>query len=163
LNACLKTNSIFFFDSAEFERIIGYYIDHGKVNLAKKAIELALDQHPDILNIRVLKAELLIIEDKFSEALKLLDELVLLEPNNEEIYIQKALLNSKQDHHEEAIQLLEWALSLSEEKENIDILNLIGMEYLYLENFEKALDYFKICFEYRTRRSNNALQYCVLL
>jgi tetratricopeptide (TPR) repeat protein len=141
----LKTNSIFFFDSAEFERIIGYYIDHGKVNLAKKAIELALDQHPDIVNIRVLKAELLIMEDKFSEALKLLDELVSLEPNNEEIYIQKALLNSKQDHHEEAILLLEWALTLSEENENIDILNLIGMEYLYLENFEKALEYFKIC------------------
>lgn len=141
----LKTNSIYFFDSVEFEKIIAYYIDHAKLNLAKKAIELALSQHSDIVNIRVLKAELLILEDKFSEAIKLLDELENLEPNNEEIYIQKALLLSKQDQHLEAINLLEFALKISEEKNNIDILSLIGMEYLYLEKFEKAIFYFKGC------------------
>lgn len=141
----LKTNSIYFFDSVEFERIIAYYIDHAKLNLAKKAIELALSQHSDIVNIRVLKAELLILEDKFSEAIKLLDELEILEPNNEEIYIQKALLFSKQNKHIEAINLLEFALKITDEKKNLDILSLIGMEYLYLEKFEKAMLYFKGC------------------
>ena len=32
----LKTNSVFFFDSIEFERIIEYYLELAKISLAKK-------------------------------------------------------------------------------------------------------------------------------
>jgi len=158
----LKTNSIFFFDSAEFEKIIGYYIDNGKLNLAKKAIELALSQHPGIVDIRILKAEVLILEQKFGEAIKLLDELEVIEPNNEEIYIQKALLLSKQDRHEEAIEFLETALYISEDGENMDILTLIGMENLYLENFSKAIVYFKECLQIEPEDQTNLFNivYC---
>lgn len=42
----LKTNKVLFFDSEEFEDIILHYLDTGKVNLAKKALKLALEQHP---------------------------------------------------------------------------------------------------------------------
>ena len=63
----LKTNSVYFFDSAEFDRIVKYYIDNGRINLAKKAISLGLEQHPDIIDLRLLKAELLIIEEKYSD------------------------------------------------------------------------------------------------
>lgn len=141
----LKTNSVFFFDSAEFERIIIYYIDNGKTGLAKKAIELALEQHPDNVDLRIFKAELFILEEKFVEAQHLLDELELIEPQNEEIYIQKASLYSKQHKHSEAIELLELALEITENEDNIDILHLIGMEYLFLEDFSNALNYFKEC------------------
>ena len=34
----LKTNSLLFFDSEEFENIIHHYLNNGKVALAKKAI-----------------------------------------------------------------------------------------------------------------------------
>ncbi len=143
----LKTNAVFFFDSSEFEKIIVYYIDNGKLNLAKKAIELALDQHPEIIAIRTLKAELLIIEDKFNEAEKLLNELEHFEPTNIEIYIQKALLFSKQDKHTEAIQIFEFALQLTDDGSDLEVFSLMGMEYLYLENFEKALIYFNKCLD----------------
>lgn len=142
----LRTNANYFFDSAEFERIIKYYIDSGKINLANKAIALALQQHPTTSGLRLLKAELLIIEEKFSVALKLLNEVEALEPTNEEVFIQKALLLSKKEKHQEAIQLLKKALEFSEE-DSIDILSLIGMEYLFLEDFERALLYFKNCLE----------------
>ena len=46
----LKTNRILFFDSNEFENIISYYLENGKINLAKKAIKLGLEQHPDSSN-----------------------------------------------------------------------------------------------------------------
>ena len=36
----LKTNNVLFFDSEEFEEIIHYYLNQGKVALAKKAIKL---------------------------------------------------------------------------------------------------------------------------
>lgn len=142
----LKTDAIYFFDSTEFERIIKYYIDSGKINLANKAITLGLQQHPATSGLRLLKAEMLIIEDKFAEALRLLNEVEALEPTNEEVFIQKALLLSKKEKHEEAIQLLKKVLEFSEE-DNLDVLSLIGMEYLFLEDFERALLYFKNCLE----------------
>ena len=43
----MKTNSVYFFDSNEFENIIHYYLENGKVSLAKKAIKLGLSQHPN--------------------------------------------------------------------------------------------------------------------
>ena len=49
----LKTNNVFFFDSNEFENIIHHYLEIGKVALAKKAINLGLDQHPSSINLRL--------------------------------------------------------------------------------------------------------------
>ena len=142
----LRTDSVYFFDSAEFERIIHFYIDSGKTNLAKKAIVLGLNQHPDTIGLRLLKAEVLILEENFTDALQLLDEIEALEPTNEEVFIQKAMLLSKQEHHQDSIDLLEKALEYSEDA-NLDVLSLIAMEYLFLEEFERALLYFRNCLE----------------
>ncbi len=142
----LKTDSVYFFDSAEFERIIHYYIDNGKNNLAKKAIALGLEQHPDTVGLRLLKAELYILEENFEEALVLLNEVEALEPGNEEMYIQKAMLLSKQEQHHEAINLLNKALEIQEET-TVDVLSLIAMEFLFLEDFERAILYFRNCLE----------------
>ena len=142
----LKTNAVYFFDSAEFERIIQYYIDSGKVNLAQKAIALGLQQHPDTIGLRLLKAELLILEDKLDTAHDILNEIEALEPSNEEVFIQKAALLSKKNQHTKAIELLKNALEVSEDT-SLELLSMIGMEYLFLENFEKALLYFRNCIE----------------
>ena len=91
----LKTNRILFFDSNEFENIISYYLENGKINLAKKAIKLALEQHPASTNLTLFKIEILIFENKLEKAERLLDELIFSEPSNEEIYIQKANIYSK--------------------------------------------------------------------
>lgn len=144
----LKTNDVLFFDSVEFENIIHHYLENGKISLAKKAIKLGLQQHPTSINLRLFKIEILVIENKFDEADIILDELHALEPNNEEIYIQKANVLSKQDLHEQAINALLLALDLSNSPEGeSDLFGLIGMEYLFLDQFENALIYFKKCLE----------------
>ncbi len=142
----LRTDTVYFFDSSEFERIIKYYIDSGRINLAKKAISLSLEQHPDANGLHLLKAELLTMEEKFTDALQLLDKVEAIEPTNDEVFVQKGLLLSKQKKHNKAIDLFIKALELSEE-DNVDILSLIGMEYLFLEDFESALSFFKNCLE----------------
>jgi tetratricopeptide (TPR) repeat protein len=139
----LKTNSVYFFDSAEFEEIIQYYIDSGKNALAKKAINLGLKQHPDSVMLKLLKAELLIFDDELAAATTLLKELQAIEPNNEEIYIQQASIFSKKDDHKNAIKVLEIALKISEDE--ADIFSMIGMEYLYLDDFNKARENFIKC------------------
>ncbi|MDO1500025.1 tetratricopeptide repeat protein [Winogradskyella maritima] len=144
----LKTNDVLFFDSGEFESIIHHYLENGKVALAKKAIKMGLQQHPTSINLQLFKIEIFVLENKFDEANALLDELYNLEPGNEEIFIQKANVLSKQDLHEEAIRILLMALDLSENPdEDSDIFALIGMEYLFLDQFENALLYFRKCID----------------
>jgi tetratricopeptide (TPR) repeat protein len=141
----LKTNHVLFFDSEEFENIIHHYLNQGKIALAKKAIKLGLEQHPTSINLRLFKVEIFVFEDKFIQADNLLNELYTLDPKNEEIYIQKANIYSKQDNHLKAIEVLKQALQLTDDV--IDLYSLIGMEYLFLDKFEDAKTFFMKCLE----------------
>ncbi|WP_407556283.1 tetratricopeptide repeat protein [Winogradskyella sp. 4-2091] len=144
----LKTNDILFFDSNEFENIIHHYLENGKIALSKRAIKLGLEQHPTSINLRLFQVEIMVIENKFSEADDLLDKLHNLEPTNEEIYIQKANVLSKQDEHQKAIDTLLIAIEISNTpSDDADLYALVGMEYLFLDKFDKAIIYFKKCLE----------------
>jgi tetratricopeptide (TPR) repeat protein len=142
----LKTNNVLFFDSGEFENIIFHYLEIGKIALAKKAIKLGLEQHPTSVNLKLFQVEIYVLEDKLQMADKMLDALYLLEPTNEEVYIQKASILSKRDEHQKAIDTLMIALKLIEEEDDeADLYALIGMEYLFLDQFENAKNYFIKC------------------
>ncbi|MDT0649922.1 tetratricopeptide repeat protein [Autumnicola edwardsiae] len=141
----LKTNDVLFFDSNEFENIIHHYLENGKIALAKKAVKLGLAQHPTSTNLKLFKVEILVFEDKLDLADGLLNELQDLEASNEEVYIQKAQILSKRDRHEAAINALEMALEIT--LDEADVHSLIGMEYLFLEDFENAKYSFMKCLE----------------
>ncbi len=141
----LKTNKVFFFDSEEFEEIILHYLDIGKATLAKRALKLGLDQHPKSTGLKLVQVEMLVYDDKLDAADKLLNELFAIEPNNEEIFIQKANIFSKRDLHEKAVEMLEIALKYTDDY--ADVYNLIGMEYLFMDNLELAKDNFIKCLE----------------
>jgi len=141
----LKTNKVLFFDSEEFEEIILHYIDSGKTSLAKKALKLALEQHPKSTGLKLVQVEMLVYEDQLDLADKMLNELYAIEPNNEEIYIQKANICSKRDQHEKAVELLKIALKYTDDY--ADVYNLIGMEYLFMDNLEMAKESFIKCLE----------------
>ena len=141
----LKTNSVLFFDSNEFEEIIHHYLENGKMALAKKATKLGLEQHPTSINLRLFQVEMYVFENELEIADKLLDELSQIEQSNEEIFIQKANILSRKDQHKSAIEMLEKALELTEDES--DVFSLIGMEYLFLEDFENSKYYFMKCLE----------------
>jgi len=141
----LKTNKVLFFDSEEFEEIILHYLDMGKAALAKKALKLALEQHPKSTGLKLVQVEMLVYEDKLEQAEKLLNELYAIEPTNKEIYIQKANIYSKRDNHEKAVELLQIALKYTDDF--ADVYNLIGMEHLFMDNLELAKHNFMKCLE----------------
>ncbi|UPT69726.1 MAG: tetratricopeptide repeat protein [Flavobacterium sp. JAD_PAG50586_2] len=141
----LKTNKVLFFDSEEFEEIILHYLDMGKATLAKKALKLGLEQHPKSTGLKLVQVEMLVYDDKLDQAEKLLNELYAIEPTNEEIFIQKANIYSKRDDHEKAVGFLKTALKYTEDL--ADVYNLIGMEYLFMDNLESAKENFIKCLE----------------
>lgn len=139
----LKTNAIYFFDLVEFEEIIVHYLDAGKHALAKKAVKLGLQQHPASVDLKLLQVEIYVFEDELVKAELLLKIIERLEPNNDEVFIQKATINSKKGKHKVAIELLKKALSFTDDK--VDVWSLLGMEFLYLDNFRDARLTFQKC------------------
>ena len=139
----LKTDDVYFFDSEDFEDIIHYYLNNGKISLAKKAIKIGLQQHPESMELKLLDVEVLVFENNLEMAEKILDNLQLLDSTNEEIYIQRANIYSKKDNHEAAVVLLNKALEMTEE--SFDIYALLGMEYLFMDDFERAKTHFMKC------------------
>ncbi len=141
----LKTNKVFFFDSEEFEDIVLHYMDTGRTNLAKKALRLGLEQHPKSTGLKLVHVELLIYDDKIDQAEKILNEIALLEPTNEEVFIQRANICSKRDQHEKAIEHLRIALKYTDDE--ADVYSMIGMEYLFMDNLELAKENFILCLD----------------
>ncbi|MFT6799375.1 MAG: tetratricopeptide (TPR) repeat protein [Nonlabens sp.] len=141
----LKSNEVGFFDSDEFDQIIEHYLEEGKMALARKAISLGISQHPTAVNLKLFKAEVYIFDDQFSQAEQVLNELFKIEPQNSEIYIQKANIFSKTERHDKAIELLKTALDLT--LDQADVYNLIGMEFLFIEDYSNAKVNFMKCLE----------------
>ena len=137
----LKTNSVFYFDSSDFINISHHYIDHANYKLADQAIKMGLNQHPDNVDLMLLNSELLIFNSKYDAAIDVLNFVEEIEPENREVYLQKATIYSKNNLSEEAIQILKNALTLIDDK--IDIWNMIAIEFLLIEDFESAIPFFK--------------------
>lgn len=141
----LKTNSVYFFDLVEFEEIILHYLDTGKHSLAKKAVKLGLEQHPTSVDLKLLQVEILIFDNKLDLAAQLVKKLEAIAPNNDEVYIQKATILSKEGAHQEAIENLK--IALTHTSDQVDVWSLMGMEYLYLDDFENARLNFAKCID----------------
>lgn len=145
----LKTDDVYFFDAEDFEEIIHHYLNNGKIFLGKKAIQIGLEQHPNSLELKLLQVEVLTFEDKYEAAERLLDEIQNIDVHNEEIYIQRANIQSKQDNHQEAVNLLLEALHLTDN--SFDIHSLLGMEYLFMDDYERAKSSFMKCVDFDDR------------
>lgn len=139
----LKTDDVYFFDAEDFEDIIHHYLNNGKVSLAKKAIKIGLQQHPNNIELKLLNVEVHVFENNLDLAEQQLNSLQLLDSNNEEIYIQRANIYSKKDNHEAAVELLKKALTLTDN--DFDIYSLLGMEYLFMDDYQMAKENFMKC------------------
>src|SRR5690606_19359015 len=74
-----------------------------------------------------------------------LNKLYELEPSNEEVFIQKANIFSKKNNHSQAIKMLQTVLEMTSDA--TDVFALLGMEYLFIEDYENAKYNFMKCLE----------------
>tara|TARA_B100000674_G_C37944370_1_gene964161 strand:- start:955 stop:2271 length:1317 start_codon:yes stop_codon:yes gene_type:complete len=142
----LKTNSVFYFDSNDFINISHHYIDQANYKLAGRAVKMGLNQHPNNIDLMLINSELLIFNSKYDDAYEILNFVQEIDPENREVYLQKATIYSKNNLSEEAIDILKSALSFIDDK--IDIWNMIAMEFLLIEDFDSAIPFFKKCLDY---------------
>ncbi|HFX18126.1 MAG TPA: tetratricopeptide repeat protein [Flavobacteriales bacterium] len=137
--AMLKTNENYFFDLEDFLDIIDEYITLGNLNMAQKAIEIGLQQHPENFDIQLYQAELHSLNDRLEAAESLLMHLENINPNRTEIPMLRAEIYSRKHLHKKAIEALKQALDLQGHDPG-EIYELMTVEFLYLDDYQSALD-----------------------
>ena len=131
-----------YFDAEEFELIIDYYIQNNNLKRSRQAVDLALAQHPDDVNLIIKNARQFLVENDPKKAMDLLDQ---IEPNDEEpdYYLTLGSCYSALGKHQKAIDVYNKALSYFDEDEKEDLYQAIGFEYQCLGFFTKAIEFYK--------------------
>ncbi len=137
----LKTDSVYFFDSDEYVFISQYYLDNGQFSKAENALNMGLEQYPDNIPLQIVHSEILILKDKNEQALQILESARLIEPENPELLYQLASVFSKTGNHQEAIHILK-SIPGSDDISYADITSMLGNEYLILEQYSEAAEFF---------------------
>lgn len=136
----LKNKKKYFFDVFEFENIIDYYIDSEKSNNALKAITLASEQHPTSIIIQLKKAQVLIDRGQAAQALKIIDQLELIESSNIDIFLVKGAAFNALNRYSESERAFDTAVSLAFE-EKIDVLQSVASAFEEAGKYQISLKY----------------------
>ena len=131
-----------YFDAEEFEMIIDYYMQNNNLKRSRQAVDLALAQHPDDINLKIKNARQFLVENDPKKAFDLLDQ---LEINDEEpdYYLTLGSCYAALGKHQKAIDTYTAALSYFDEDEKGELYHAIGFEYQNLGALNKAIEYYK--------------------
>ena len=117
-------NSHSFIEEEAFEKIIDYYQEKEDWSKAMEAAEIAAEQFPYSSALLIKKADILLANRRYQEALEILDQASILDGSDINLYILKTDAYLALDQQEKAVVLLEEALALFEgEKESNCYLN----------------------------------------
>lgn len=136
-----------FLEEESFEKIIDYFQEKEDLVRAREAVEMALERYPFSAPLLVRKADLMLAERRYEEALEVLDGAMLLDSNDINVYILKTDAFLALDETAKAVQLLEEALAKFEGEERVDLLFELADVYDDYEDFDKVFDCLKLILE----------------
>ncbi len=136
-----------FLEEDAFEQIIAYYDDKDDINEALEAAEIALEQFPYSAHLMIKKADLLLANRKYQDALNILETAELYDSNDVNLYILKTDAYLALDQQAKAVTLLEDALQLFQGEERLDLLFELADVYDDYEEFDKVFDCLKLILE----------------
>ncbi len=153
-------NAHSYIDEESFERIITYFQDKEDLKNAAEAAELAIRQYPWCADLLVKKADILLAKRKYHEALAILDKAELLDSKDMNLYICKTDAYLALEMEEEAISLLQNALTIFEGDDRIELLFELGDVYDYYENFDKVFESLKMILELEPNNEEALYKIC---
>ena len=105
-----------YFDAEEFELIIDYYMQQNNLKRSRQAVDLALAQHPDDINLKIKNARQFLVENDPKKAFELLDQ---MEINYDEpdYFLTLGSCYAAMGKHHKAIDTYTTALSYFDEDE----------------------------------------------
>ena len=137
----LSSNGSLFFDESSFEQLIDYYEANDKIEIAFEVVELATRQYPYSSGFLVKKAQLLFGLKKIDEAHDVLDQAMLYDPRDLDIFLLKADIHVWLSEHRAAICILKNALEIISPDEMEDIYLEIADVYEDWEKYDRVIEY----------------------
>lgn len=136
-----------FLEEDAFERIINHFEENEDLAKALEAAELAIERYPYSSILLIKKADVLLANRQYKQALDILDQASLLDSSDINLYILKTDAYLAMDQQEKAVKLLEEALASFEGDEKIELLFELADVYDDYEEFDKVFDCLKIILE----------------
>jgi len=136
-----------FIEEDDFERIIDYYDEREDLAEALIAVETGLEQFPYSSQLMIRKADILLANRKYREALDILETAELYDSNDVNLFILKTDAYLALDQQQNAVELLETALQQFEGEERLELLFELADVYDDYEEFDKVFDCLKLILE----------------
>lgn len=146
-NDLRKGNAPTYLEEEAFEQIINYFEAQEAYKKAMQAVDIAIEQFPYSAALMVKKADLVLNNKEYYEALEILDKAVIFDNSDIDIYILKTEALLALDRQEEAVELLEVALNLFEGEDKLELLFELADVYDDYENFDKVFDCLRMILE----------------
>ena len=129
-----------FLDVTEFESVIDYYLNSDDSRRASEAIDIARRIHPNSSEIQLRKAELLLMENKHSEALAILNTINSIDPLNGDIHLAKGQAFLELKMFAEAEDSFQRAIELATDEKSYMYFRIAGL-YLSADDYSAAAKY----------------------
>lgn len=142
----IENNDSVYFDSEELEDIIIYYLEIGDISYAELAVNHAMKLHPNSLEIKTKKLEVLLELEQYVPAKEIIRELQSYGMESTDFLVCCAKYYSNLGNARKSIEFCEQALTLEEEENFLH--NFIADEYANLEDPFNALKHYKLALKY---------------
>lgn len=129
-----------FLEEEAFETLIDYFLEKDDITKAAEAAEIGCEHFPYSSLLLIKKADVLLANRRYRDALEVLDQVSVLDARDINIFILKTDAYLALDMHEKAVALLEEAVASFEGEEKIDLLFELADVYDDHEDFEKVFD-----------------------
>ena len=150
----LKTHETAYFDSEEFGYIIDHYVEKNQLRQSRKALELALQQHPESSVLKVKEARQYLLEGQAENAFQILQHIERGEDDEPDFFLVLGSCLAVLGESKSAIESYFNALPYFDEDEKFDLYNAIAYEYQRMKKFDLALDFYERALALATDENN---------
>jgi len=134
----------YFFDVDALLKIIDHFIDSFEFEKALDVTGYALSIHPQSTSFTLKEAQLFGLTGKEKEALALLEKVEHINPFDIEVHLIRGNVYNATEQFPKAISSFKRALELSDDQKD-DIYLSLAITYQNMSDFNKAVDYYKLC------------------
>ncbi len=146
--AMRKENKIGYLDVFEIERIINHYIKQDNVKKALELCNVGVEIHPSSFRLKQKKAQLFIELDLSTQALKILNMIAKVEPNNVEVLILKGIALSQLGDVKKSLANFENVMSLVEnDSDRVVLLSDISLTFIKIGRYDIAAKFLSEAYE----------------
>lgn len=144
----------------DFEYLVDYFDTNSDRENAGLACDIATTLYPFSSTLFLRKAEWLMNQKKYGQALKILDQVEEIDPNNIECVFMKSDILLDQNRFSEAVDILEKNADKFDSVDKTDILLELSEIYDELEEFEKVYATLKRILMYEPTNEDALLRIC---